>query len=164
MKKSLFYYVLAMLCMVSLFTSCSKDDDAPVSTANEVVGEYSGKLNVVISMGGMDIPAGTIDPQAITVTKAGDNAINLSITNFTFNEIPVGNIELKNCTLTANGDKYDFTGTTDIDKAPMLTADVAATGSFSNGTLTLDLDIDAVLGSTNQTVKVTYSGTKQEQK
>lgn len=159
MKKSLFYYVLAMLCMVSLFTSCSNDEDAPVSTANEVVGEYSGKLDVVIS----DNPVGTVDPQAITVTKAGDNAINLSITNFTFQNIPVGNIELKNCTLTANGDKYDFTGSTKVD-SQILTADVAATGSFSNGTLTLDLDIDAVLMGNNLTVKVTYSGTKQEQK
>lgn len=162
MKKSLFYYVLAMLCMVGLFTSCSNDDDAAVSAANEVVGEYSGKLDVVISMGGMDVPAGTIDSQTITVTKAGDNSINLSITNFTFQNIPLGNIELKDCALTANGDKYNFTGTTNLDNQ-MLTADIAATGSFSNGTLTLDLDIDAVLGGTmNQTVKVTYSGTKQE--
>lgn len=163
MKKSLFYYVLAMLCMVSLFTSCSNDEDAAVSAANEVVGEYSGKLNVfIVSSDGKNVPSGTIDSQAITVTKAGDNAINLSITNFTFNNIPLGNIELKDCALTANGDKYDFTGTTNLNNQ-ILTADVAATGSFSNGTLTLDLDIDAVLGGVmNQTVKVTYSGTKQK--
>ena len=29
MKKNLFYYLFAVICSVSLFTSCSDDDDEP---------------------------------------------------------------------------------------------------------------------------------------
>lgn len=162
MKKNLFYYLFAVLCTVTMFTSCSNNDEpggtSPVAT--DLAGKYKGVLNVSIFQDDTEIPGGTVDPQFISVENSGDNVVNLSITDFSFMGIEIDDINLDNCMLTANGDAYDFTGTTTVDAA-MLTADVNAVGSFSNGTLKLDLDIDALVGgSLTQKVKVTYSGTR----
>lgn len=160
MKKSLFYYLFAVLCAVNLFSSCSENESIAVPIDSELAGKYKGKLDVSISQNGTEIPGGTINSQIINVTKAGDNAVSLSITDFSFMEIEIGDINLENCVLTANGDNYEFTGTTKVE-AELLTADVDATGVFSNGSLNLNLDIDATLtGGVKQAVKVTYSGTR----
>ena len=160
MKKSLFYYLFAVLCAVNLFSSCSENESIAVPIDSELAGKYKGKLDVSISQNGTEIPGGTINSQIINVTKAGDNAVSLSITDFSFMGIEIGDINLENCVLTANGDNYEFTGTTKVE-AELLTADVDATGVFSNGSLNLNLDIDATLtGGVKQAVKVTYSGTR----
>ncbi len=36
MKKNLFYYLFAVICSVSLFTSCSDDDDEKVVWAHPI--------------------------------------------------------------------------------------------------------------------------------
>lgn len=160
MKKSLFYYLFAVLCAVNLFSSCSENESIVVPIDSELAGKYKGKLDVSISQNGTDIPGGTINSQIIDVTKAGDNAVSLSITDFSFMGIEIGDINLDNCVLTANGDNYEFSGTTKVE-AELLTADVDATGVFNNGSLNLNLDIDATLtGGVKQVVKVTYSGTR----
>ena len=160
MKKSLFYYLFAVLCAVNLFSSCSENESIVVPIDSELAGKYKGKLDVSISQNGADIPGGTINSQIIDVTKAGDNAVSLSITDFSFMGIEIGDINLDNCVLTANGDNYEFSGTTKVE-AELLTADVDATGVFNNGSLNLNLDIDATLtGGVKQVVKVTYSGTR----
>ena len=97
--------------------------------------------------------------QRVSVTEAGENAINLSISNFSFSGIQIGDIDLVNCALTENAGRYEFAGTTSVN-ASILTASVEATGYFSNGSLHLDLDIDATLGGMQQAVKVTYDGTR----
>lgn len=160
MKKSLFYYLFAVLCAVNLFSSCSENESIVLPIDSDLAGKYKGKLDVSISQGGVDIPGGTVNSQIITVTKAGDNAVSLSITDFSFMGIEIGDINLNDCVLTTNGDNYEFTGTTKVE-AELLTADVDATGVFSNGSLNLNLDIDATLtGGVKQAVKVTYSGTR----
>lgn len=160
MKKSLFYYLFVVLCAVNLFSSCSENESIVLPIDSDLAGKYKGKLDVSISQGGVDIPGGTVNSQIITVTKAGDNAVSLSITDFSFMGIEIGDINLNDCVLTTNGDNYEFTGTTKVE-AELLTADVDATGVFSNGSLNLNLDIDATLtGGVKQAVKVTYSGTR----
>lgn len=160
MKKSLFFYMFALLCVVNLFTSCSKDKSIEIPIDSDLAGKYKGKLDVSISQGGVDIPGGTVNSQIISVSKAGNNTISLSITDFSFMGIKIGGINLNDCALTANGDKYEFTGVTTVE-AELLTAGVNATGVISNGTLNMDLDIDATLtGGVKQAVKVTYSGTR----
>lgn len=47
MNKRLFYYLFAVLCTVTLFTSCSDDegDDTPtvIPIEQEIAGDYKGK-------------------------------------------------------------------------------------------------------------------------
>ena len=157
MKKNLFFYLFAVLCTMPLFTSCSDDDeDAPVvvPVEEEIAGNYKGTLNVTVDA--INMPSVT---QRVSVTEAGENAINLSISNFSFSGIQIGDIDLVNCALTENAGRYEFAGTTSVN-ASILTASVEATGYFSNGSLHLDLDIDATLGGMQQAVKVTYDGTR----
>lgn len=157
MKKNLFFYVFAVLCTMPFFTSCSDDDeDTPVVIPidEEIVGNYKGTLNITVDA--VNMPSVS---QRISVTEAGSNAINLSIVDFAFSGIQVGDINLNNCALTENAGRYEFTGTTSVS-ATMLTADVDATGYFNNGNLHIDLDIAATLGNMNQVVKVTYDGTR----
>lgn len=157
MKKNLFFYVFAVLCTMPFFTSCSDDDeDTPVviPVSEEIAGNYKGTLDVTVD--GQKLASVA---QRISVAESGDNAINLSIADFSFLGIEVGDIDLNNCALTPNGERYDFTGVTTVEST-ILTADVNATGYFNNGGLHIDLDIDATLGGQKQAVTVTYDGTR----
>ena len=156
MKKNLFYCLFAVLCTMPLFTSCSDDDEASVviPVEEEIAGNYKGTLDVTV-----DGNALASVSQRVSVAQSGDNAIDLSISNFSFMGIQLGDINLDDCVLTSNGGRYDFTGVTAIENT-MLTADVNATGYCSEGTLHLDLDIDAILNGQPQVVKVVYEGTR----
>ena len=45
MKKNLFY-LFALICSVSLFTSCSDDDDPVYPIEEELAGTYKGTLDI----------------------------------------------------------------------------------------------------------------------
>lgn len=159
MKKNLFY-VFALICSMSLFAACSNDDSTPTDYTqvidDEIAGSYKGELKVNVM--GNDMP---VVPQKITVEKASTTAINLFISDFSFMNIPVGDVNLKNCELTQNGNAYTFAGTTIVNvDAVGLEANVEGQGTVANGTLSLNLNITAVLGTMEQEVKVTFDGTK----
>lgn len=98
------------------------------------------------------------------MTNAGENTVDLKISNFSFSGMQLGDIEVSGCQLTDAGNgKYTFTATSSMDVTGLLSAGIKANGVFEDKTLTLDLDIDDVklMGSpVPYTVKVAYSGTK----
>ena len=141
---------------MSLFTACSDDDPDYTTVINEdIAGNYKGTLGV--SINGQAVAKGI--PQRITVSGANATSINLSLTNFSFSGLQVGDVSLENCPMTQNGTSYDFTGTTELNITG-LTASVNATGTIGNGNVSINMDIDAMLGTIEQTVTVTYTGTK----
>lgn len=166
MKKNLFFYLFAVLCTVSLFTSCSDDDEPTVTVPGnvDVAGDYKGALNVTLKMETGDVPAGNVPAQLVSVTDAGENMVDLKISNFSFSGMQLGDIEVSGCQLADAGNgKYTFTATSSMDVTGLLSAGIKANGVFEDKTLTLDLDIDDVklMGSpVPYTVKVAYSGTK----
>jgi len=166
MKKNLFFYLFAVLCTVSLFTSCSDDDEPAVTVpvSANVAGNYKGALNVTLKMETGDVPAGNVPAQLVSVTNAGENMVDLKISNFSFSGMQLGDIEVSGCQLADAGNgKYTFTATSSMDVTGLLSAGIKANGVFEDKTLKLDLDIDDVklMGSpVPYTVKVTYSGTK----
>lgn len=168
MKKNLFFYLFAVLCTVSLFTSCSDDNnDEPTVTVPgnvDVAGDYEGSLDVKLVLAGAETPAGNIPSQLVTVVKAGESTVDLKISNFTFSEMELGDIELKGCQLVdAENGKYTFTATSSIEVGGMLSGAVTANGTFLNETLDIDLDIDNIKVNGNPlpyTVKAVYSGNK----
>ena len=163
MKKNLFFYLFAVLCTMPLFTSCSDDDEAPVviPIEDELAGNYGGALEITVN--GVTISGTDGIPQNVELTKAGDAAISLSLTDFSFMGIEVGDIDLNNCPLTATGENsYSFTAEPfELSAADgSMTCSVALnSGTIVNGLLTLDLDIDAQLGTVQQTVTVVFTGT-----
>ena len=157
MKKSLFFYLFAVLCTMSLFTSCSDDDDA-VSLAEIVAGDYDGTLDIAMDMGGMSVSVGKDIEETVEVTKVTDAAVDLRIQGFSILGMDLGNIELKNCQLTEVRDGvYDFTASSNLNVVGMLSATVNGTGEFSGNTLTLNLDItDIALDGNSLYFRVFY--------
>lgn len=157
MKKNLFLCLFAALCTMGTFTACSSDDESGVITpaAADVTGNYKGNLDVMVDAANLP----TVENQLVLVTKAGESTVSLSISDFSFMGISIGDINLNECQLSGSGDKYTFTGTTKVNAA-ILTADVDAEGTFEGDKLTINMDIAASLGSVKQTVKVVYTGTK----
>lgn len=156
MKKNLFY-LFALVCSMSLFTACSDDDDAPDYSKvieSEIAGNYKGTLTVTVE--GTTMPS---EPQKITIEKASPSAINLSLANFSFMGITIGDIELKNCILSQNGDTYTFTGTQKLE-VEGLSCTINAQGTIANGAVKVDMDVDAIAGGLKQSVKVVYEGTR----
>lgn len=157
MKKNLFLCLFAALCTMGTFTACSSDDESGVITpaAADVTGNYKGNLDVMVDAANLP----TVENQLVSVTKAGESTVSLSISDFSFMGTSIGDINLNECQLSGSGDKYTFTGTTKVNAA-ILTADVDAEGTFEGDKLTINMDIAASLGSVKQTVKVVYTGTK----
>lgn len=157
MKKNLFLCLFAALCTMGTFTACSSDDESGVITpaAADVTGNYKGNLDVMVDAANLP----TVENQLVSVTKAGESTVSLSISDFSFMGISIGDINLNECQLSGSGDKYTFTGTTKVNAA-ILTADVDAEGTFEGDKLTINMDIAASLDSVKQTVKVVYTGTK----
>ena len=171
MKKNLFY-LFALICSMSLFTACS-DDDKPGGggeggvtleevITNDIAGNYKGDLAVTV----LGVPMEPV-AQKVAVTKSGTEAVSLSINNFSFLGMSLGDIKLENCALAEENGAYTFTGTTSLNVTPVpgmnLTADVAAEGSFTTGnptSITLNLDIKAELAGQQQDVTVVYTGTR----
>lgn len=156
MKKNLFY-LFALICSMSLFTACSDDDEAPDYSKvieSEMAGNYKGTLTVTVEVTTM--PS---EPQKIKIEKAGPSAINLSLANFSFMGITIGDVELKNCVLSQNGNVYTFTGTQDL-KVDALSCTINAKGTIANSAVKVDMDIDATVGGLKQSVKVVYEGTR----
>lgn len=156
MKKKLFY-LFALICSMSLFTACSDDDEAPDYSKvieSEMAGNYKGTLTVTVE--GTTMPS---EPQKIKIEKAGPSAINLSLANFSFMGITIGDVELKNCVLSQNGNVYTFTGTQDL-KVDALSCTINAKGTIANSAVKVDMDIDATVGGLKQSVKVVYEGTR----
>lgn len=153
MKKFIYSILLAVACITSTaFTSCSNEETVTFPIDEELAGNYKGQLKVNVDgqdMGGQS--------QIITVEKAGDNSINLSLTDFSFIGINIGDIELTDCPLVENAGDYTFTGTTSLN-TEILKADVNATGTIGGGKVDISMDIAADLGGMKQTVKVTYTG------
>ncbi|WP_077155930.1 PCMD domain-containing protein [Bacteroides bouchesdurhonensis] len=158
MKKSLFY-LLMFICSVSLFTGCSDDDDDPNYSAaidGEMVGNYKGILNIKL----FNEPFGDPMPQNITISKASDTSIDLSLKNFSIpGLIVIPEIKLSDCKLTQNGDIYKFTGVQSLNVGT-LACTINATGTIKNGTVDINMDIKANLDGQSQDVNVTYKGTR----
>ena len=175
MKKNLFY-LFALVCSLSLFTACSDDDepktpeepgveekDIATIIKENIAGDYKGELSVTVS----GIPMGTVNQKiSVDQSTANQEAIDLSISDFSFIGMSLGDINLNNCAITPEEDgTYTFPGTTTIEKevipGTVLTADVEAEGTFdANNSITLNLDITAMLGNTPQEVQVVFEGTK----
>lgn len=163
MNKRLFYYLFAVLCTVTLFTSCSDDegDDTPtvIPIEQEIAGDYKGTMDVYYV--GVPDPIASGLSQKVYVTKASDTAVKLELRDFVFSlngeDLNLGTIAVENCPVTVEGTSYKFSGN---QKMTLLVGDcdVAVAGTIGSGNLAMIVDVK-VGGGTLQ-VKVDYKGTK----
>lgn len=92
MKKRLLGYALMLICSVGFIASCDKDDDS-TDYAKEIVGTYKGLLTVEIPSFGSGADS---SQQKIILSYTAQNKVKMSLRNFTFNSVNVGDIIVDN--------------------------------------------------------------------
>ncbi|WP_195653336.1 PCMD domain-containing protein [Bacteroides cellulosilyticus] len=153
MKKNLFY-LFALICSMSLFTSCSDDDDPVYPIEEEIAGTYKGTLD--IELAGTSVATGM--PKNITIAKVSGNSISLELKDFSLMGTNFGTIKLEKCVLKQNGTSYTFTGSQELNLSGVGKCNVDVAGTINNGKAEVNLDIDVL--QLGQEVKVVYKGTK----
>lgn len=161
MKKSIFYYLFAVVCTVCLFTACSDDDDDNNKslTVDNIVGTYTGTMNIKTATG-----TAVGDPvigQKISLTKVSDSKVKLVLANFSFSGITLGNIEA-DCTATfdAKDNEYDLVGSTTLDLSAVGLGTLGITISGDADNRELDVDITVSDVPVFNVIKVDFEGTK----
>ena len=157
MKKDFLKTMLWMLCAVFTLSACSDDDDKGPGTTipieTELAGEYKGTLDV--EMGGTALA--TDLPKNVTLSKAGDEAINLLLADFKLGELDLDDIQLDNLPLTSKGNNiYAFSGSQKKTLPMVGECDIDVTGECGNANVTVDLNIVW----NNIPISVKYEGKK----
>lgn len=155
MKKSLFL-LLTLCCSLFVFTSCGGDDDNTAGASN-VVGTYNGPLGVSVN----GVSTGDAVNYPIVITATSNNTITLSIANFSFSSMNLGNFLIKGCNCTYANGVYSLNGTTSV--SVNLAGVSVACPTQITGTITNDkaiLSITITVPGLNQTVIVNYTGSK----
>ena len=153
MKKNLFY-LFALICSMSLFTSCSDDDDPVYPIEEEIAGTYKGTLDIELA----GTPVATGMPKNITIAKVSGNSISLELKDFSFMGNNIGTINLEKCVLKQNGTSYTFTGSQELNLSGIGKCNVDVAGTINNGKAEVNLNIDVL--QLGREVKVVYKGTK----
>lgn len=164
MKKNLFYYLFAVLCTVTLFASCS-DDDEPGNGGNatkvlieNVLGTYSGELNVSLE----GVPFDPIT-QKIFVEPDGSDNVKLSLRNFSIliGEAPVevGTIEIGGIVLTGDANNVVFQQTsTTMEHNSLGKLAITVSGNVINGKASLNINVVQVAFNLN--IQVSFEGNR----
>lgn len=158
MKKKYFIFLFFMFCSTALFMSCSEDtpDDYTQVIDECIIGGYKGELK--LSKDGVEMSTTYLK---VIVDKQSATAVNLFISDFSFMGIYIGDVELLDCPLIENSDSYSFIGSTELSiESTGLITNVSAHGSFSDNSLSLNLDIIAELDNLQQTVHGSFNGNK----
>jgi len=149
MKKNLFYYLFAVICSVTLFTSCSDDDDL---TIDNVVGTFTGNLEVLQQ---------SIPNISITVTKVDANTVKVELKDFKFGEMVIGDI-VADCkaVLDEDGDDFDLSGQAVLKMPALGNIEMPITIDGDVDDKALDIDIYISNVPALNTLKVEFEGTK----
>ena len=158
MKKSLLYLFM-LVCSVSLFTSCSDDDDdVTYPVDSELAGAYKGTMDVYYV--GVSTPIASDMVQKVYISKASDTAVKLELRNFTITvagtELLIGDITVDNCALTKSGDTYKFSGNQTLSLV-VGSCNTSVSGTVGKNAVDMVIDVDVEGG---MKVKVNYKGTK----
>ncbi len=146
MKKSVFYYLFAVICTVCLFTACSDDDDddnKKALTVDNIVGTYPGDLDITLA--GTEVAKDVV--ASIVVTKVSDSKVKVSLSNFTIpGLLPVPMTIEATCDVVPSTDELKLNGQTTIDMSTLEMGELAVviTGDADGKELDLDIAVTAM--------------------
>lgn len=146
MKKSVFYYLFAVICTVCLFTACSDDDDddnKKALTVDNIVGTYPGDLDITLA--GTEVAKDVA--ASIVVTKVSDSKVKVSLSNFTIpGLLPVPMTIEATCDVVPSTDELKLNGQTTIDMSALEMGELAVviTGDADGKELDLDIAVTAM--------------------
>lgn len=157
MKKRLLYLFM-LICSISLFVSCSDDDDVKYPVDSELAGAYKGTMDVYYV--GVSTPIASDMVQKVYISKASDTAVKLELRNFTITvagtELLIGDITVDNCALTKSGDTYKFSGNQKLSLVVGV-CNTSVSGTIGKDAVDMVIDVDVEGG---MKVKVNYKGAK----
>ena len=146
MKKSVFYYLFAVICTVCLFTACSDDDDddnKKALTVDNIVGTYPGDLDITLA--GTEVAKDVV--ASIVVTKVSDSKVKVSLSNFTIPSLlPVPMTIEATCDVVPSTNELKLNGQTTIDMSALEMGELAVviTGDADGKELDLDIAVTAM--------------------
>lgn len=156
MKKNLFY-LFALICSVSLFTSCSDDDDPVYPIEEELAGTYKGELGISVN----DTPIGSGILQKVYISKSasGNNQVKLELKNFSFGDFNLGDIQVDPCAVKEQNGAYSFTGSQNLNlAAPIGSCDVTVSGTIKGNTISINIGVTVT--ALQQEVVAKFDGSK----
>lgn len=127
-----------------------------LTPADKTVGTYTGTLSITAYGETTDVENQAIN---ISVAENDENAINLSVKDFNFGPMSLGDINLNNLTVEEIDGKLSFEtdGAVAVTVNTIGSCDVTADGNVTDGTLSLNMNISAMGGLV--TVTGVYTGT-----
>ena len=151
MKKSVFYYLFAVICTVCLFTACSDDDDDDnkVLTVDNIVGTYPGDLDVTLA--GTEVAKDVA--ASIVVTRVDDSKVKVTIPGV----LPVPMTIDATCDVVPSTNELKLNGQTTIDMSALGMGELAVVITGDADGKELDLDIAVA----TMKVVVDFEGRKQ---
>lgn len=156
MKKSIFYYLFAVVCTVCLFTACSDDDDDnnKTLTVDNIVGTYPGEMDIKLA----GTPVVSDMETSISVLKVSDSKVKVSLSNFTIPNLLPAPVDIEaECDVTPSTGELKLNGTTTIDLTAIKLGvlDVTVAGDADGKELDLDITV------TKMQVVVEFDGQKK---
>lgn len=169
--KNLVFLMMAFFALS--FTACSDDDDDTL--AQRVEGTYTGEIEVSLP----GIPADNFPNKTVSVVATGDNVVTLSLKDFTFGGMNIGDIVIPGIQL-AEKSETDEDGTwnyAEPDGRAKVTINLAGTPTevtvkVNGAESYIDLDApreigleievsDVVIADQNVTISVYFDGKRK---
>ena len=172
MRKNLFYYLFAVLCTVTFFTSCS-DDDKNGNDGGEglglnsfVVGTYDSQLKVFLE--GVDLTESAPISQRIFVKSEDENKVTVSLRNFAIDisgaPFTVGDIVVSGVILEGDASRVVLQETkTTIQHPDLGTLDITVSGDVVSEKVNMTINVVQHLPedpSTTMNIEVKVTGTR----
>lgn len=146
MRRIFTYSLLSLVC--TLF--CSSNLFAAKNSVDDIVGLYAGKLTVDLSQTGI-LKGGVVSPDQILLKKETSTTIGLSLTNFSFGELPIGDINLTNIPIVQLNDTAKFSSSTIRLEflGGSIVADVKANGVIVDRKASINIEVGWVTEPTD---------------
>lgn len=146
MRRIFTYSLLSLIC--TLF--CSSNLFAAKNSVDDVVGLYAGKLTVDLNQTGM-LQGVFTSPDQILLEKETSESIALTLKNFSFDGLPLGDINLTNIPIIISNNTASFTTSTIriifLDGA--IVADVKASGVIIDEKASINIEVGWVTEPTD---------------
>ena len=161
MKKSVFYYLFAVICTVlqcyysfHSFDNQYFSDSFKVLTVDNIVGTYPGDLDVTLA--GTEVAKDVA--ASIVVTRVDDSKVKVSLSNFTIpGVLPVPMTIDATCDVVPSTNELKLNGQTTIDMSALGMGELAVVITGDADGKELDLDIAVA----TMKVVVDFEGRKQ---
>lgn len=159
MRKNLllsFTVMLAMMCGLTMHAQEAEGTDFQTSTQ-----VFKGTLAIDLSAMGGEVT--TLDDQSVILTIDTPTTCTVTLCNFSFGEMQLGDIVVDNVAMTQDGSNILLSGSkTGLKLAGgLMSADVTCAGTLDMTTQVLVLNIDVVTLGIN--IPVTFSGSPETQ-